>query len=138
MGKYRQFITSLMRAIIVLFMFAGCTSNKYIPIESVKHDSIYITNVRRDSVHVHDSIFFSLTSKEDTVYKTRYVQRVVYRDALRTDTMFIERIDTVRIPYPVERELSAWNRGKISFANNLMITLFVVIVTLIWLIKRKI
>lgn len=147
---YRRFIEALMWTAILLFMFilfaavscftlTGCTSVKYVPVESVTHDSIYISRLERDSIHVHDSIYMEVKTKADTVYQTKYVQKVVYRDALRTDTMVVERIDTIRIPIPVERKLSRWEQIKLDFGGMFIggIVIFALSSATIWIIRRK-
>ena len=150
MNEYRRFIAALMWTAILLFMFilfaavscftlTGCTTTKYVPVESVTHDSIYISRLQRDSIHVHDSIYMEVKTKADTVYKTKYVQKVVYRDALRTDTMVVERVDTLRIPVPVERKLTRWDSLRMKAGNvNVTILTAAILFFAIWLIKRKI
>ena len=150
MNEYRRFIAALMWTAILLFMFilfaavscftlTGCTTTKYVPVESVTHDSIYISRLQRDSIHVHDSIYMEVKTKADTVYKTKYVQKVVYRDALRTDTMLVERIDTIRVPYPVERKLTRWEQIKLDFGGMFIggIAIFALSAAMMWLIRRK-
>ncbi len=124
---------------VLCFTLTGCTSVCYVPVESVTHDSIYISRVERDSIHVHDSIYMEVVSKADTVYQTKYVQKVVYRDALRTDTMIVERVDTIRLPYPVERQLSKWEKIKLDFGGMLMggIAIFALSAAAMWLLRRK-
>lgn len=124
---------------VLCFTLTGCTSVRYVPVESVTHDSIYISRVERDSIHVHDSIYMEVVSKADTVYQTKYVQKVVYRDALRTDTMIVERVDTIRLPYPVERQLSKWEKIKLDFGGMLMggIAIFALSAAAMWLLRRK-
>ena len=124
---------------VLCFTLTGCTSVRYVPVESVTHDSIYISRVERDSIHVHDSIYLEVFSKADTVYQTKYVQKVLYRDALRTDTMIVERVDTIRLPYPVERQLSRWEKIKLDFGGMLMggIAIFALSAAAMWLLRRK-
>ena len=124
---------------VLCFTLTGCTSVRYVPVESVTHDSIYISRVERDSIHVHDSIYLEVFSKADTVYQTKYVQKVLYRDALRTDTMIVERVDTIRLPYPVERQLSKWEKIKLDFGGMLMggIAIFALSAAAMWLLRRK-
>ena len=124
---------------VLCFTLTGCTSVRYVPVESVTHDSIYISRVERDSIHVHDSIYMEVISKADTVYQTKYVQKVVYRDALRTDTMIVERVDTIRLPYPVERQLSKWEKIKLDFGGMLMggIAIFALSAAAMWLLRHK-
>ena len=133
------FFIYLTMAMVACFTLTGCTSVRYVPVESVTHDSIYISRVERDSIHVHDSIYMEVVSKSDTVYQTKYVQKVVYRDALRTDTMIVERVDTIRLPYPVERQLSKWEKIKLDFGGMLMggIAIFALSAAAMWLLRRK-
>lgn len=150
MDEYKRFITALMWTAILFFLIVmmaaascftltGCTSVRYVPVESVTHDSIYISRVERDSVHVHDSIYMEVVSKADTVYKTKYVQKVVYRDALRIDTMVVERVDTIRMPYPVERQLSKWEEIKLDLGGICIVGLaiFALSEVAVWLLRRK-
>lgn len=150
MDEYRRFIAALMWTAILFFLMiilaaascftlTGCTSVQYVPVESVTHDSIYISRVERDSIHVHDSIYMEVVSKADTIYQTKYVQKVIYRDALRTDTMVVERVDTIRLPYPVERQLSKWEKIKLDFGGMLLggIGIFALSAVALWLLRRK-
>lgn len=108
--------------------FSSCTRTVYVPQTSIQRDSIYITQYKRDSIYMRDSIFQFL--KADTMYiekwHTKYVER------LSTDTLYVDRSDTLRIPYPVEKPLTfsqkAWMKiGKVSagFAFTTLIALFI-------------
>lgn len=119
---YNRFIGSLMWTIILFFMLiilsatccftlSGCTTTKYVPVESVTHDSIYISQLQRDSIHVHDSTYLFVETKSDTVYQTKYVQKIIYRDVLRTDTQYIDRIDTIRVPVPASCDPPKWYKS---------------------------
>lgn len=57
-----------------------------------------MVRVERDSVVCHDSIFIVQQQSGDTLKVKEYRYRLVYRDRLRTDTISIIRVDTVRIP----------------------------------------
>lgn len=133
------FFLYLTMAMVVCFILTGCTSVQYVPVDSVTHDSIYISRVERDSIHVHDSIYIDVVRYADTVYKTKYVQKVVYRDALRVDTMVVNRVDTIRLPYPVERQLSKWEKTKLDFGGMFLglIGIFVLSAVAIWLLRHN-
>ena len=150
MDDYKRFMIALMWTIMMFFAFlltamvscftlTGCTSVQYIPVESVTHDSIYISKLERDSIHVHDSIYLEVKQQADTIIKTKYVQKVVYRDALRTDTFFIERVDSVQVPYPVERKLTKWESVKMDIGGIAIggVVVMVIGAALGWIIKRK-
>lgn len=112
-------------AMLVLLAMAvtSCRSVRYIPVETVKHDSVYVGKVVRDSIHVKDSVLVFV--KGDTVKELRY--KYVYRDKAKTDTLYVSRTDTIRVPYPVEAELTKWQRFKME-AGGYAIALAVILV----------
>lgn len=111
-------------AMLVLIAMAvtSCRSVRYVPVETVKHDSVYFNKILTDSVYVKDSVF---VVKGDTVTEYRY--RYVYRYKDRTDTAYVNRTDTIRVPYPVEAELTKWQRFKME-AGGYAIALAVILV----------
>ena len=88
----------------------SCRSTRYVPVETVKHDSVYVGKVVRDSIHVKDSVLVIV--KGDTVTEFRY--KYVYRDKAKTDTAYVRRTDTLRVPYPVEAKLTKWQQFKME------------------------
>lgn len=122
---------------LILICLGSCRSVKYVPYETIKHDSIYITNHQKDSVYIHDSIFQK--EKGDTLilekWHTKYVEKQVH------DTSFVERWDSIYVPYPVERELSTWEKRYISLGKvSLGLYIGLVVAFAAWLvyyIKRK-
>lgn len=99
-------------AMLVLLTIAvtSCRSVRYVPVETVKHDSVYVGKVVRDSIHVKDSVLVIV--KGDTVTELRY--KYVYKEKEKTDTLYANRMDTIRVPYPVESELTKWQRFKME------------------------
>lgn len=122
---------------IVLIGLGSCKSVKYVPVETIKHDSIYITNHQKDSVYIHDSIFQK--EKGDTLilekWHTKYVEKQVH------DTSYIERWDSIYVPYPVERELTKSEQRYISIGKvSLGLYIGLVVAFAAWVvyyIKRK-
>lgn len=117
---------------IAAFLFGGCKSVQYVPVESVRHDSIYITQHQRDSIYLHDSIH--IREKGDTIrieqWHTRYVEKIV------RDTLIQIETDTIPQPYPVEVEvpsqLSWWQQTRIRVGDVAMIALALVVGWWIW------
>ena len=109
------FVPSGKRLCIILLTLAiwSCKSGRYIPVETVRTDSIYINQVQRDSIYRHDSIY--IREKGDTVWMERY--KYVYRDKVVHDTMYVNRTDTIREPYPVEKELTRWQQMKLELGG---------------------
>lgn len=67
----------------------------------------------RDSIHVHDSIFMFM--KGDTVFRDRW--HVEYRNKLVYDTTYINRTDSICVPYPIEKQLSRWESIKMELGG---------------------
>lgn len=103
-----------MKIVILLFLlFLYSCRTEFIPIESVRYDSVMIEKLMRDSVFVRDSVY--LKEKGDTVYK--YKDRFVYVYKNRVDTFFAEKIREIEVPVPVERKLTWWERVKLNYAE---------------------
>lgn len=96
--------------IATILTLCSCTRTIYVPQVSAERDSIYLHTHTRDSIIVRDSV--TIREKGDTVWLTHW--RTEYRDRIRIDTAYIERRDSVAVPYPVERKLSARERFYMS------------------------
>lgn len=123
--------------ICLLVLASGCSRKVYVPVESVvsRTDTIYSAKVRVDSVIMRDSV--AVFQKGDTVLITKYRDR--YRVKELTDTVYQSAIDSVKIsaPYPVERELSRWERTKMDFGGMAIGALVIALcVAVAWLIKK--
>lgn len=123
--------------ICLLVLATGCSRKVYVPVESVvsRTDTIYSAKVRVDSVIMRDSV--AVFQKGDTVTITKYRDR--YRLKELTDTVYQSAIDSVKIsaPYPVERELSRWERTKMDFGGMAIGALVIALcVAVAWLIKK--
>ena len=80
------------------------------PMETVVRDSLYITQRMIDRVLIRDSVFERQV--HDTIYK--YRERETVRYLSLTDTLYIERRDSISVPYPVEKNLTAWQSFRLS------------------------
>ena len=78
----------------IMFSFIGCTTTKYVPIESVRTE--YINKVEKDTVIINNDRL--VKEKGDTIYivNTKYV----YKTKNKIDTIL--RIDTIPIIQEVE------------------------------------
>ena len=98
--------------LLIMYFFCECRT-EYVPIESVRYDSVMVEKLMRDSVFVRDSVY--LKEKGDTVFK--YKDRFVYVYKNRVDTFLAEKIREIEVPVPVERKLSWWERVKLKYAE---------------------
>lgn len=108
--------TALWLVPMVILMLTGmlagsCRSIQYVPVETVKYEYITRDSIQLDSVYVKDSIL--IRQKSDTVFldKYRYVYKYKYID--KVDTVL--RVDSVAVPYPVEKKLTRWQQMKMDF-----------------------
>ena len=93
--------------IIILLILAVCFTScrtQYIPVESVRTEYKTRDSTRYDSIYQRDS-FYTLV-KGDTVYQHRYKYLYRYLTTNRTDTIL--KSDSIRVPYPVEKQLTRW------------------------------
>ena len=105
----RNILYALVAAVLVSAI-CSCRSVRYVPVETVRHDTLYVNKVQRDSVVKYDSIH--VREKGDTVWLEKY--RYLFVDKWRTDTLYVSRTDSVQVPYPVERELTRWQRFRME------------------------
>lgn len=111
----------------------SCRSVKYVPVETVKTDSVYVNKVQRDSIRLQDSIFVFV--KGDTVRVEKY--KYLYRDRVVVDTVYKVQCDTIRVPYPVEKPLTRWQRWKLDLGGFAMAGITVLLAVGIFRIVRK-
>ena len=114
----------LLYVLVILMLLAGVLSScrtQYIPVEteyrvrdSIRHDSVY----QQDSVYV--------TVKGDTVYEYKYKYLYKYQYINKTDTLM--KTDSIRIPYPVEKQLSKWQRFKLDFGGTAMLIVIMIVI----------
>lgn len=93
--------------IIILLILAVCFTScrtQYVPVESVRTEYKTRDSVRYDSIYQRDSIYTLV--KGDTVYLYRYKYLYRYLTTNRTDTIL--KSDSIRVPYPVEKQLTRW------------------------------
>lgn len=99
--------------VAVLLGMCSCTRTVYVPQTSIQRDSIYLTQYRRDSIYLHDSVF--IHSKADTLIVEKWHTKLV--KLVESDTLYIERNDTIKMPYPVEKPLTYWQKRFMSIGK---------------------
>lgn len=131
------FAVAMAISILFALIFAGCTSTRYVPVESVtlRTDTVYSAKVRVDSVIFRDSV--ALIQRGDTVFVTKYRDR--YRVKERVDTIYQSMIDSVKVsvPYPVERPLTKWEQVKMEAGGWAIGGLIVAVIAVVWLVFKK-
>lgn len=117
----------VMTALFLISLLTGCSTVKYVPVETVRIEYKTRDSIRHDSIYRRDSTYILV--KGDTVYKykDRYLYKYLYLN--RTDTII--KTDSVQVPYPVERKLTRWETIKMesggwAFGIIILFTLIII------------
>lgn len=110
-----------MKKILLLFFvimsLTGCKTVKFVPVP--EYHTLYKTRVdtvqRWDSVYFRDSVY--MAAKGDTVYLTKTHWRERFRNIYHVKADTVMQRDSVRVPYPVEKQLTKWQRWKMDFGG---------------------
>jgi hypothetical protein len=124
---------------IITFIFLAtilysCKSIQYVPVETMKRDTTYLSQTKIDSIYHRDSIY--VERKGDTVYLSKY--KYLYKYIEKHDTLWREKVDTIQVAYPVEAQLTKWQKIKINIDEYLKTTIILIIIGLCakYFIKR--
>lgn len=96
----------------LLWLLCGCGTPKTITVEKTRIDTTYVDRLRVDSFWQRDSVWVETYTKGDTVYRTKTAWKWRDRVRLVADTVYKSavRADTIRVPVPVERKATWWER----------------------------
>lgn len=139
--------------VIILLALTGCAGARYtsttrIERDSAYHytqhlDSLYSAFRQRDSAYRRDSVY--IREKGDTI--TKYVEKMLYRwrvrtdtlyrDRLRVDTLYIARADSTVIEKPVhiEKPIKWYNRAFMWYGK--MCCIAVILWAIFLYLKQK-
>lgn len=135
------YLAAVFAVCILATCMCGCTTAKYVPVEHTeivqRTDTVRLTSLRVDTVLNSDTV--RIETRGDTVFST--VTRWRWRVRDRRDTVYraVEFHDSVAVPqpYPVERELTGWERAKIGFGGMAMAALAAGAILLLSLIAYR-
>ena len=132
----------LMMVVAMVLLLTGCKTIEYVPVETVRTDTVKIAHIVTDSVWVwnHDSIV--INQKSDTVTIEKWHWRDRWRDRVSHDTIYKSKTDTVRVeavPRHTEK-LTKWQKFRIKLANWLLWTVgalaVAIVVRFLWRLKN--
>lgn len=124
-------------AIALGALLSSCGSTKYVevPVEHIVYVNKTDTMLKTDSVYCHDSVY--IHSKGDTVYfekwHTKYRDRIEYK--VKTDSFI--KVDSVAVPYPVEKKLSKWEKVKMDFGGYMIVLIVIFIIAFLVRFLRR-
>lgn len=157
--------------IILTLCLCGCTTTKYVPVETVRtqyvvadttaiydrlmrlFESLREKEMRSDSlvdrsketVILNEQGDTTRHDKERTVYRSTNRERELEHKVTQQDSIInalrlqlqSQKIDSVAVPYPVERELTRWERAKVDWGGWAMAAAAAAIAMALWRIKDK-
>lgn len=112
---------------IFLMLLGGWLSScrtQYVPVETVRTEFRTRDSIRHDSIYRHDSVFVRVNGDTVYLYKYKYLYKYQYVD--RTDTLI--KMDSIQVPYPVEKQLTKWQRFKLDFGGIAMLVMIGIVV----------
>lgn len=118
----------------LVLCLCSCKQIEYVPYKVETKDSIYLNKYIRDSIYVTTEK--ETVVKNDTIYVTKTQYK--YKERLLTDTMYVEKIDSIQVPYPVEKKLSKWQHTCLNYGGEAIVMCIVLIVGLVIMIVRRI
>nr|DAV17410.1 MAG TPA: Protein melan-A [Caudoviricetes sp.] len=142
----------------IITLLAGCKTTKYVPVENVRtefkdrvvtvHDTVRDSVLKLNDVYKHDSM--AVMMRGDTVFVDRWhtlrlikwEQATHMSNTVAGDSASAVRTDSVRVPYPVERKLTKWERVKMDFGTAAIViaalAIMAGIVLAVWWIRKRI
>lgn len=125
----KKLIIYLLIALMALAMFSCKGSERIVEVPVTKIEYKDRVKEKVDSVYIHDSTYMYVGG--DTIYVYQY--RNVYRDKIYRDTVSVVRVDSIAVPYPIERELTFWEKAQMNISKIFFIVFG--FVALFWLAK---
>lgn len=121
--------TYIYTIIIFMMLLTSCRSVKYVPVESIRTETKYIDKLvqKHDSIYLHDSI--SSYIKGDTVFLNKYRTKYVNKYIFGTDSVYFNKTDSIRVPYPVEKQLTKWQKVEMNTGRITIIALIVLVLS---------
>lgn len=116
---------------IIIVCLTGCKTVKFVPVP--EYHNLYKTRVdtvqRWDSVYFSDSVF--IAAKGDSVYLTKTHWRERFRNVYHIKTDTIMQRDSIRVPYPVEKQLTKWQQWKMDLGGWAMGAVAILVILVI-------
>lgn len=133
-GCFWSFVIFIVLMMIILF---NSCSPKVIYVPEYHTEVVTRTDsvVKIDSVHVKDSVIIKQAGdtieidRWHTEYKDRWRERVVIDSIIK--------VDSVSVPYPVEKKLSKWQQTKVDWGGWAMLFVVVLIFLFLFIALRR-
>ena len=131
-------MTGVVILILICCLLSCCKSVEYVKVPEYHYETIVKTDtfIAKDSIHTSDSVYVFKNGDTVTIYKTKYEYRDRWRDRVKIDSFV--KVDSIRVPYPVEKQLTKWEKLKQDIGGIVMLLLALCIAVILCLIFSKI
>ncbi len=148
----RRFVLILLSCILI----AGCKHTEYIevPVPEYHERQVNIVDSVHDTDTVHDNHIQTLQEVDSSYLasvgiinppKSAWLLKETHDRQEKSSKNHVNNssaneIDTIRVPYPVERQLTAWERTKVDYGGYAIIilaTILLIILVYIFIKLRK-
>lgn len=135
---------------VLASLLTGCKTVRYVPVETVRTDSVYATDSSvvntiihyKDSLRIKDSIVIVVDTAGNVLSKEKYHDEKHTKDTERSNDETIMKTkeakltDSVQVPVPVEKPLGWWQQTRLKLFWPLVAAVVVLAVAVWWMIRR--
>lgn len=141
--------------VLTAFLLMGCVNTKYIPVETVKTEYKNKTDtvIQKDTIKTEKEIIIREANSGDSALlsqmgiKLKKNERLLIllqnqlneakRHHLEVKTDTVIQCDTIRVPYPVEKQLTFFQQLAVDWFTYSLIACALLIIILIVKVKMK-
>ena len=143
MGSFTWFV-------LTVALLTGCKSTKYVPVETVRVDSVFVSDSSvvktithyKDSLRIKDSIVIVVDTAGNVLIKEKYHDERHTKDTERsnnetkTKAKEAKSAESVQTPVPLERPLTWWQQTRLKLFWPLAGSVVVLSFIVVWLVRR--
>lgn len=138
----------LILGLLSVVLLVGCKSTKYVPVETVRVDSVFVSDSSvvktithyKDSLRIKDSIVIVVDTAGNVLIKEKYHDERHTKDTERsnneTKTKEAKSAESVQTPVPLERPLTWWQQTRLKLFWPLAGSVVVLSFIVVWLVRR--
>lgn len=138
-------------ACLLITLLCGCKTVRYVPVETVRTDSVYLMDSSvvntiihyKDSLRIKDSIVIVVDTAGNVLSKEKYHDERHTKDTERSNNETKAKVkeaksaDSVQIPLPVEKPLGWWQQARLKLFWPL-VAVVVVLAAAVWLLFARV
>lgn len=128
---------------VAVVLLAGCkTKERVVSVEHQTTDTLWQTQVQRDSIYIIDSTYIYEWTDGDTVHITRDRWKTRYVERVKRDTVYRSKTDTVNVACETVREvprrLTWWQQVRLWVGTGALMCAGALMGVALWMAVRAI